>query len=388
MKIAVNAVGHMGGGGITLLRNLLRQWTAPDERHSFCVFVKESVLPLEELQGPGVKIVPVGFWSQNVLLRLFYEQFILPLYTMRWDADVLFCTADLVPFFSPVPTVLKVGNGIPFVPAEEFESRGDVWRYRFQSLLVRLSVRRADKVVFVSDWLRQRVQGGAGTGDRDSVTVHLGFDPDNFQPSDWGDVDPGLRRALDVEGHRLLSVSTVNPHKNFEVLFRAAAKLIHGADLDVTLFVAGRHPHRDYYHRLQELQERLEIAESVRFLGKVPHRQIAYLYDRADVFVNPSRVESFGHPFLEAMASDLPIVASRTAAIPEIVGEAGLFFEPDDAEELAGRLSTVLRDESTRAAMIEAGRRRLEDFSWEGTARRMMELIEAAAREGTLRDGY
>lgn len=380
MDVVINALGHMGGGGITLLKNLLNQWTKFDRDHDFHVFVKQGVVDPESIRHPNVHWHPVEVWSRNLPLRLFYEQVLLPLRLLQWEADVLFCTGDLAPLVSPVPTVLKVGNGMPFADDREIPSWRERTKFRLQRIMTQLSVQRAHTTVFVSDWLRGRVEGRGWVGGSDHHTVHLGFDPETFHISAETEVDPKVRRLVDASEDLLLSVSTVNPHKNFEVLFQAIAELIHDAGLPLELAVAGRCPHDAYFEKLQDVLGSLALTEHVHFLGQVPHAQISHLYRSADVFVHPSRIESFGHPFLEAMASDLPIVASRSTAIPEIVGDAGLLFDPDDVHGLAGLLYTALRNESARQALIESGRHRLEEFSWERAARRMLELIESAAR--------
>lgn len=118
-------------------------------------------------------------------------------------------------------------------------------------------------------------------------------------------------------------------------------------------------------------------AERVQMLGYVSEADLPTLYARALIFVLPSLDEGFGLPALEAMASGTPVVASRAGALPEVVGDAGLFFDPRDAAGLVGALQRLLRDPKLRRDLGEKGWERARTFSWERSARLVWEAIQA-----------
>lgn len=106
------------------------------------------------------------------------------------------------------------------------------------------------------------------------------------------------------------------------------------------------------------------------------------LYRGASLLIFPSLFEGFGLPLLEAMASDCPVVCSNVASIPEVVGDAALLFDPHDPEAIADAMHRVLLDEELRSSLIEAGRLRMQHFSWKRTAQDTLKVLEEAALYG------
>jgi glycosyltransferase involved in cell wall biosynthesis len=117
----------------------------------------------------------------------------------------------------------------------------------------------------------------------------------------------------------------------------------------------------------------------VRVLGHVPARELADLYRRCALFVFPSLVETFGNPLVEAMASGAPIVSSNAAAMPEVLGEAALFFDPGDTPAMAEGIAAALRDGDLRHRLGARARARARRFSWDETARRTIGVILSCA---------
>jgi glycosyltransferase involved in cell wall biosynthesis len=111
------------------------------------------------------------------------------------------------------------------------------------------------------------------------------------------------------------------------------------------------------------------VRQDVRFFGFVPDHTLAALYRLASVFAFPSLYEGFGLPPLEAMACGTPVVTSRISSLPEVVGDAALLVDPYSVDDIAGALDRVLGDDALRASLVARGRARVQDFSWERSAR-------------------
>jgi glycosyltransferase involved in cell wall biosynthesis len=110
------------------------------------------------------------------------------------------------------------------------------------------------------------------------------------------------------------------------------------------------------------------IQKRVHVAGYVDERLRATLLSRASVFAYPSLYEGFGHPPLEAMAAGIPVVAARAGALPEVLGDAAMLFDPTSHDELAGALHTALGDGECRTQLIERGKARVARFSWDDAA--------------------
>jgi glycosyltransferase involved in cell wall biosynthesis len=123
------------------------------------------------------------------------------------------------------------------------------------------------------------------------------------------------------------------------------------------------------------------LGPRVQLLAHVPSAELGRLYRHAELFVYPSMFEGFGIPPLEAMANDVPVVASRAAAIPEVCGEAALYVPPGDVAALADGLYQGLTDEPRRTQLRAAGRAQIQKFTWEAMAARLLAVcrtVEAA----------
>ena len=111
------------------------------------------------------------------------------------------------------------------------------------------------------------------------------------------------------------------------------------------------------------------MRQDVRFFGFVPDHTLAALYRMASVFAFPSLYEGFGLPPLEAMACGTPVVTSRISSLPEVVGDAAVLVDPYNVEDIASALERVLTDDALRASLVAKGRARVQDFSWDRSAR-------------------
>jgi glycosyltransferase involved in cell wall biosynthesis len=190
------------------------------------------------------------------------------------------------------------------------------------------------------------------------------------------ELEPGQRFFLYVGG--------ISPHKNLDTLFRAFAQLLKTeAYNDVRLVVVGDYG-GDVFHTcyrpLRDLTGELHIGERVRFAGYVPDEDLVHLLRAAQALVFPSLLEGFGLPAVEAMACGCPVLASNRGALPEIVEDAGLLFDPRDVGALCAAMRRVLDDGGLRSQLGERGRQRSERFTWQRSAELLRTLFERFGR--------
>jgi glycosyltransferase involved in cell wall biosynthesis len=212
------------------------------------------------------------------------------------------------------------------------------------------AARRAAAVIVTSEFVRARAMHELGLeGGRVHVIPH-GVDHTLFAPGD------------EAREPFLLYPAHAWPHKNHARLLEAFALL--RADLpELRLVLTGG-----------GLEELGSLPDGVVRLGVVPIEELASLYRTAACLVFPSVYEGFGLPLLEAMASGCPVAAANRAAVPEVCGDAAVYFDPDDAEAIANgvREALALADE-----LREFGIARAASFSWEETARRHEDVYRA-----------
>ena len=199
----------------------------------------------------------------------------------------------------------------------------------------------------------------------------------------FGGKSAAMMKPADAERLTGYHVGGISPHKNLGRLVDAFEALsLNPSVADVRLVLVGDYAgdvfHSDY-PRLKEQIESLGLSHRVTLTGFVPDDDLVHLYNAAQLLVFPSLEEGFGLPAVEAMACGTPVVASDRGSLPEIVGEAGLLFDPMDAHAIERALESVLRDDDLRAGMAQRGLARSSLFTWENAARRTIAHPEALA---------
>jgi len=211
------------------------------------------------------------------------------------------------------------------------------------------------------------------SADRISVVPHAA---DEFRSADPSLVDSLLAR-LDVCGPFLLAVGSQEPRKNLGVLY-AAMRLLDARGRAVPLVLCG--PRGVHGYKPGDA-----VPTWLRHAGFVSDDELAALYVRATALVFPSRYEGFGLPVLEAMTAGGVVICSDASTMPEVGGDAALFFPPDDAETLAAQVLRLLDEHGLHEMMVRAGAVQAARCSWERSARGTLDAIDRGIQAATRR---
>lgn len=276
-----------------------------------------------------------------------------------------------VPALCPVPVVLTIHDLIPwFRPEGHFAT---VLQERCYRRAVRASARRATLVTTVSDYVRDQVISTLHVPGERVRTIHNGVDlpRDGFS----GSVRPDRPYVLYVGGHE--------PRKNVAAVLRAMERFrdAHGASLEVRMTGEAS----SLCHEAAGVYAGMSDRSNVRFLGAVGDDELAWQYRHAHALLMLSRDEGFGLPVIEAMAHGCPVIASHHAALPEVVGDAGLIVDPADASAVCAALADLDISSPLRAEVIRKGHDRAERFGWGTTASRFHEAYVQAVSQAARR---
>ena len=170
----------------------------------------------------------------------------------------------------------------------------------------------------------------------------------------------------------ILSVASLDPRKNFARLLEAFSLLKKGT---IKLVIVGS---ENRVFSSESMKSLKRVKPNVIFTGPVEDNCLKALYDNAALFVYPSLYEGFGLPPLEAMACGCPCVVSSAASLPEVCGDAALYCDPYDVDDIASKISMVLSDDQLRRDLIHRGRERVKRFSWDKSAGAIMDVISEA----------
>ena len=259
------------------------------------------------------------------------------------------------------PTVLTVYDMIHELYPESFSSEDKT------SLLKRRAVERADHVICISESTRQDLMRLFAVPESKLSVVHLGFE--QFKPVTQ-------KKPSQLPRPYLLYVGARFAYKNFAGLLRAVASSTRlKSDFDIVAFGGGAFSESE-----QELVQRLGFAPGqVRQMGG-DDALLGELYEGAKAFVYPSIYEGFGLPPLEAMAHSCPVISSGTSSMPEIIGTAGVFFDPVNDDEMAGAIERVVYSDSEIARLVGLGYERLNQFSWQRCSQETLSIYNSLQR--------
>ncbi len=314
----------------------------------------------------------VRWWptrSRPFGLRMHTE---IPALLRAHRADLFHSPYFPLPARLPCPAIMTLHDTILLEP---WTSRNGWWKSHIARWIIEWSARRADRVVTVSHTsARQILLHFPFLEDRLCV-IPNGLLPEFRLPpppevrSLWK-----TRLRLPDEGY-ILYVGNDKPHKNLDRLIRACIHLWTSADLSIPLVLTGCP--EPSWQRVRRRWTHWVASGRIRWIPfHVQRDALRVVYTHARVLVQPSLQEGFGFPVLEALALGVPVVVSRTGALPEIAGDAGIYFDPTDVSDMARAIHRVLTDPETARHCTDRGRARAYTFTWERAAERFLELYE------------
>jgi glycosyltransferase involved in cell wall biosynthesis len=298
-----------------------------------------------------------------------------PLFLKGLSPDLVHIPLNRVPIFMIKPYVVTIHDlANIFFGQEASSGRMELRRYRF-----RRGLARANRVIAVSEATKRDVEIQMGVPSSRITRVYNAPDPAFFNRAG---VPGGTEQQLILERYQinypfLLYAGNIRKHKNIPRLVEAFAVVreqlaSHPVYKELRLVIIGDTISQFPAVRQAVIKSRVESV--VRFLGFVPFETLRCFYESAAGFVFPSRYEGFGLPPLEAMACGTPVVTSNVSSLPEVVGDAAIQVNPENVFEIARGISDMLLDEELRARLIRRGREQAARFSWNWTARQVLEI--------------
>jgi len=279
------------------------------------------------------------------------------------------------------PTVVTLYDTIPFIYPQYLPSPRARWMFR---MAMRLAARRADLILTISEAAAGDLRRFLPLANTAVEVTPLAADG-HFAPIDDQDALARWKRDAGLPPEYVLYLGINKPHKNLARLVRAWGR-VRGewgaaAGLLPALVLAGREDPR--YSEVRDTVRDLGLGGSVHFAGEIADADLPRLYAGATLFVFPSLYEGFGLPVLEAMASGAPVACANCSSLPEIVGEAGAMFDPEDEIAIADTILMLLREPDRLREYRLAGLARAGSFSWARTAELTLDAYRRALQPAT-----
>jgi len=351
----------------TYIQHLLRG-LAQRQELQMSLLVRPGHEERVEALAPDARIITVA--ANGYSIR---EHLRLPWALWREPVDLVHFPHYVMPMFTTRAAVVTVHDVIQlfYLP-----------RHRHLALLylramMHLALRRGRRVITVSRASRNDLVNLFGADTRRLAVVPNGVDPELAVRPETSELEE-LKRRYSLRPPLIMVIGNDKPHKNLDVVLRAFALAVRRHRVPGQLVLVGG-PNEE--SRLAERARRIGLGARVRFLGRVTARELHGFYHVAAVLLHAALYEGFGLPVLEAMRVGLPVITSNLGAMREVGEGAARLVNPLDVDEIAATLERVLVDDPLRRMMVEAGRRKAENLSWERTVERTVRVYHEALGE-------
>ena len=370
MRIAIDAhsVGSQLAGNETYAVNLIEALAAVDQSNQYTLYVtRQSAIDRFANRWPNFNVkrtVP-----HTPLVRI---PVTLSAELRRNPVDVLHVQYTAPPL-APCPVVVTI-HDLSFEHLPETFNRRSRAQLR---LTVRRTARKAAQILTLSEFSRRDIVDTYRIAP-DRVSVTPAAAPSHFKPIEDETELRKIREIYGIERDYILSVSSIQPRKNLIRLIEAYSCLrgLRPEGKLPQLILVGKRGWLD--NETFRAAQRHSANNDIAFTGYVAEKDLPALYSGATCFVYPSFFEGFGLPVLEAMQCGAPVIAGNRTSIPEVVGKAGLLFDPFDTNSLVQALTRMLDDSEYRAALRIQGLERAGEFDWKQTARMTLQAYQKA----------
>jgi glycosyltransferase involved in cell wall biosynthesis len=375
-RIGIDArfYGPLGKGLGRYTQEIVDNILKIDRHNEYVVFLgKEN---FDELQSdhPHLKKVLADVRWYTVA-----EQLFMPWLIFKEKLDLIHFPHFNVPLLCPVKFIVTIHDLIlTKFPTMRATTHG-AWLYFIKNLGYRLSIihalKRARKVIAISKFTKTDIIDQFGINSEKieltyegTTNLSSGKDSRFASKLDHGEI---LSDYCILEPY-ILYVGNAYPHKNLEFLIKVFKEL-QAEKPDLKLVLVGKNDY--FYARLKKFALELN-ANTVIFPGYVPDRDLEILFSRALAYVFPSKYEGFGLPPLEAMSRGCPVISSNSTCLPEVLGDAALFFDPDDGAQLKNQINNLINSENLRQDLIAKGYKRAKLYDWYECALQTSEIYE------------
>jgi glycosyltransferase involved in cell wall biosynthesis len=312
-------------------------------------------------------------WKRDDLIRkIWWEKFLLPKYAKKDECD-LFISLYQCPTFFPkgIKHKMLVHDMVPKI----FPEYLDNWRKKIYAHLSWKAAKHANQIITVSEWSKKGVHKFLNIPLAKIKVAHPSVGEEFFRESSF-EKDNKILEKYDVYGRYIFYIGGFDFRKNIPELLKAYKEMIEKNEIrDVNLILAGEDRSK-LSHLFTDVKKEignLKLEGRVKLIGFVKQEDLPALYRHSEFFILPTLYEGFGLMVLEAMACGSPAAVSKTSSLPEVGGNAVVYFNPYDAEEMARVMNKILRNGKLRSILSEKGKERAKKFSWNKFAEIILE---------------
>ena len=361
ISIAMDCRKISDGGIGTYIRNLLRCWKRQKVEADFYLFAHSGDISRFEEFRDFANIIFHDYPKYSIR-ELF--SFSKPLKKMK--IDLFFCPHYTLPFRLPCPSVVTIHDLIHL----RMPVKAGVIGRAYAKYILGNACKNSRTVLTISEYSKSDISDLFPEYSSKVTSIYIGVDKSIFKPLPHEAIS-SFRMEKGLESNFALYVGALKNHKNPGAMIAAANKL----KLPLVILT------NDIEDFNSKILPNIHDRELIRLYKSVNEEEIALIYNSATLLFHPSLYEGFGLPPLEAMACGLPVVCSNKTSIPEVVGDAGITFSPDNIDEMLVQLKKAWDSPELRKELSSKGLKRSDKFDWDDTAAMTFEILKSAVRK-------
>ena len=377
MTIAIDFVGtNLGSGTKTYNINFCNELSSLDLTQNVKIFICKNYL--KELsrkinENNQIEYVIKPNFLSITLLRLLWMQFIFPFQLKLMGIKKLYSPMNFSPLiakFLNIKVILCLHSNLPWVYFDLMP--GNLVRNFVTRKMMELSIKSCDLLIVVSQFAKKEIIEILKIDLKKIEVVYLNINKKYFSLID----NKKLIKNFDYESKYILSVMSCVRYHNIINLLKAYKKLTSNLDFDIKLVLVLQILDKSYFLEIEKFIKSNFIENQILIFSNLGSDNLPNLYRRAELYVFTSYCEVFGFTSLEAMSQKTPVVISNKSSLPEINGNAAIYFDPDDINEIVNSLKTVLTDKSLREKLIEEGIAQLDKYNSKDNIKKTISIIE------------
>lgn len=384
MKIGIDATGLYGDrtGVENYIANVVSNLLIIDQQNQYIVYCKDE-LPAEF----DLNIENCDYIVATTGNRKLYQQFGLPLRIVRDKIDIMFYPSSCMPLISTAKKVVTVHDVFPFVIPENrpkyhvSSSLLSTINFGYWKYIMWATCKKADHLIAVSTTTQRDVVKLINVPVEKIDVIGEGISRQFLKKIDPAAVTR-FKREHKFSSPYILCVGT-GTYKNIQGSVNAFFELKSKGYYDLELVVTG--PKSRVLDRVFQMVEQSKFVDQIHFTGYFPEEEMPLLYKSASVLLFPSFYEGFGLPVLEAFACGLPVIVSSVGSLPEVAGDAALYVDPNDHNDIARKVEILLNDSNLYQEQVCKGYAQAEKFTWRSTAEQILVLMKKVVEEGLVK---